>query len=137
MHLLDTDTLTHLYAGHPQVTANLQNLSDPIVGTSIVTKSEVLRGRIEFLLKAATGAEVLRAQYWLQRTEELLEQLLIIPFDQAASQHFDELNKIYRKLGHNDLLISSIVLANDATLVTRNLKHFRQIPNLKSVNWVD
>jgi len=26
---------------------------------------------------------------------------------------------------------------NDATLVTRNLKHFRQVPNLKVENWVD
>jgi predicted nucleic acid-binding protein len=27
------------------------------------------------------------------------------------------------------------VLANDATLVTRNVRHFKQIPDLKVVNW--
>jgi tRNA(fMet)-specific endonuclease VapC len=76
MHLLDTDTLTHLHAGHPQVIAHLRALDDPVVGTTIITKSELLRGRIDFLLKAATGAELLRAQQWFTRTEELLAQIL-------------------------------------------------------------
>ena len=72
MHLLDTDTLTHLHAGHPQVIAQLRAVDDPVVGTTIITKSELLRGRIDFLLKASTGAELLRAQQWFTRTEELL-----------------------------------------------------------------
>ena len=50
MHLLDTDTLTHLHAGHPQVIAHLRAVDDPVVGTTIITKSELLRGRIDFLL---------------------------------------------------------------------------------------
>ena len=35
------------------------------------------------------------------------------------------------------LLIASITTANNATRVTHNLKHFRQVPGLKVVNWVD
>jgi tRNA(fMet)-specific endonuclease VapC len=139
MHLLDTDTLTHLHAGHPHVVAQLRVVDDPIVGTTIVTKTELLRGRIDFLLKAATGTELLRAQQWFTRTEELLAQILIVPFDDGAAQVFDRLrtNKSYRKLGRADLLIASIVLANRATLVTRNARHFRQIHGLIVVNWVD
>jgi tRNA(fMet)-specific endonuclease VapC len=55
VYLLDTDTLTHLHAGHPTVIARLRLVDDPVVGTTIITKSELLRGRIDFLLKAATG----------------------------------------------------------------------------------
>src|SRR5262245_10620810 len=126
MHLLDTDTLTHLHAGNPQVIAHLRAVDDPVVGTTIVTKSELLRGRIDFLLKAATGAELLRAQQRFTRTEELLAQILIVPFDETAATQFDRLraNKAYRKIGRADLLIASIVLANRATLVTRNVRHF-------------
>ena len=29
MHLLDTDTLTHLHAGHPQVIAHLRAVDEP------------------------------------------------------------------------------------------------------------
>jgi tRNA(fMet)-specific endonuclease VapC len=62
MHLLDTDTLTHLHAGNARVVASLDRLDDPVVGTTIITKVELLRGRIDFLLKAANGEETLRAQ---------------------------------------------------------------------------
>jgi tRNA(fMet)-specific endonuclease VapC len=139
MHLLDTDTLTHLYAGHPQVVAHMRAVDDPVVGTTIITKSELLRGRIDFLLKAATSAELLRAQQWFTRTEELLAQILVVPFDARAAVLFDQLRttKAYRKLGRADLLIASIVMANRATLVTRNVRHFHPIHNLTVVNWVD
>ena len=94
MHVLDTDTLTHLHAGHPQVIAQLRAVDDPVVGTTIITKSELLRGRIDFLLKAATGGELLRAQQWFTRTEELLAQILIVPFDETAALQFDRLRGI-------------------------------------------
>ncbi|NCC32877.1 MAG: type II toxin-antitoxin system VapC family toxin [Chloroflexia bacterium] len=139
MHLLDTDTLTYLHADHPQVVAHLRTVDDPVVGTTIITKSELLCGRIDFVLKSATGAEVLRAQHWFTRTEELLAQILIVPFDEAAATQFDRLRitKAYRKIGRADLLIASIVLANRATLVTRNVRHFRQIHGITVINWID
>ena len=62
MHILDTDTLTHLYAGHPRVINRLKKIEDPDVCTTIITKIELLRGRFDFLLKAATGDELTRAQ---------------------------------------------------------------------------
>jgi tRNA(fMet)-specific endonuclease VapC len=70
MHLLDTDTLTYLHAGHSRVIQHLRGLDDPDVGTTIIR-------------------------------------------------------------------IASIALTQRATLVTRNQDHFRQIPGLKIVNWVD
>ncbi len=137
MHILDTDTLTHLYAGHQGVIYHLKNLKDPDVCITIITKIELLRGRFDFLLKAANGNELIRAQQWLFRTEELLSQIVIIPFDEASLIHFNSLSIKNRKMGRADLLIASIALAHRATVVTRNLRHFRQIPNLDLVNWVD
>ena len=139
MHLLDTDTLTHLHAGHPRVVNHLRDVDDPVVGTTVITKGELLRGRIEFLLKAPKGADLLRAQQWLTRTEDLLAQILVVPFDENAARGFDRLraNKAYRKIGRADLLIASKVLANQAILVTRNVRHFRQIHAVQIVNWVD
>ena len=139
MHLLDTDTLTHLHAGHRRVTERLRGLDDPDVGITIITRVELLRGRYEFLLKAASGVELVRAQHWLNRTEELLAQTLVIPVDEAAAAQFDRLRtaKGLAQIGRADLLTASIVLAHRATLVTRNLRHFRQVPGLQVVNWVD
>jgi len=139
MHLLDTDTLTHLHAGQQNVVKQLMAVDDPDVGITIITKVEVLRGRIDYLLKAETGVELLKAQELLFRTEELLNQLLVVPISQAASEQFDRLRATpkLRKIGRADLLIASIALANRATLVTRNLRHFKKIPGIRVVNWVD
>jgi tRNA(fMet)-specific endonuclease VapC len=139
MHLLDTDTLTHLHAGHPRVIDHIKKLDDPMVGTTIITKIEVLRGRFDFMLKAATGAELLRAQQLLVRSEELLAQTIVVPVDEAAAIQFERLRatRALKKIGRADLLIASVALAQRATLVTRNMRHFRQIPGLSLANWVD
>ena len=59
MYLLDTDTLTYLHAGHPRVVEHLRQLDDPDVGTTIITKIELLRGRFDLVFKAATGSKLL------------------------------------------------------------------------------
>jgi tRNA(fMet)-specific endonuclease VapC len=139
MHVLDTDTLVHLDAGHTRVVEHAQSLPDSEVGTTLITRIELLRGRFDFLLKASDGEQLLRAQLWLERSERLLSGLLILPVDEAAAESFDKLleNKRLKKVGRADLLIASIVLARRAVLVTRNVRHFRQVPNLRVVNWVD
>jgi tRNA(fMet)-specific endonuclease VapC len=139
MHLLDSDTLSHLHAGHPQVVTNLLVTVDSEIGTTIISKIEILRARYEFVLKASNGAQLLEAQKWLLRSEELLSELLVVHFNAASARQFDNLRRFpkLKKIGRADLLIASIAMANRATLVTRNLRHFRQIPNLRVVNWVD
>lgn len=91
MHLLDTDTLTYLHAGHPRVENRLRALADPNVATSVITRIEILRGRFDFVLKAATGTELVRAQRLLTRSEELLAQVVTLPLDQRAANEFDRL----------------------------------------------
>ncbi|WP_243147589.1 hypothetical protein [Scytonema sp. UIC 10036] len=76
MYLLDTDTLTHLYSGRLSVVERLRAVEDPDVGITIITKFEVLRGRLDYLLKAETAMDVLKAQELLFRTEDLLNHLL-------------------------------------------------------------
>jgi tRNA(fMet)-specific endonuclease VapC len=139
MYLLDSDTLSHLWAHHERVEVRLQQVEDTDVGTTSVTKSEVLRMRCENLLKAEDPDQVLKAQQRLDRSERLLAELIIIPFDEAAGEELEHLSKIrkLKRIGRADLLIASIALANDATLVTRNLKHFHQVPGLRVENWVD
>jgi tRNA(fMet)-specific endonuclease VapC len=138
MYLLDTDTLSALHKDNRHVIARVAR-ADAKVATTIITRIEILRGRIEFVRKAATGAEVLRAQQWLNRSEELLALLEIVPFDAAAAKLFDGLRTApgLGKIGRADLLIASIALAQRATLVTRNLRDFQAIPRLSVQNWME
>jgi tRNA(fMet)-specific endonuclease VapC len=139
MYLLDTDTLTYLQAGHQSLIERISRIKEDEIGTTIISSIEMLRERFDFILKAATGAELLRAQYWLDKTEKMLKEIIVIPFDQEAVDYFERLRQhsTYRKIGRADLLIAASTLAKQATLVTRNLKHFRQIPNLQIENWID
>jgi tRNA(fMet)-specific endonuclease VapC len=139
MYLLDTDTITHLYFGNSNVVDHLTSLEDGVIGITIITKAEILRGRIDYMLKAETGEGLLKAQELFFRTEEFINDLLIIPINQLASAEFDRLRVIskFRKIGRADLLIASIAISNRATLVTRNLRHFKQLPGLSTENWVD
>jgi tRNA(fMet)-specific endonuclease VapC len=138
MILLDTDTFTLLGERNAKVRERLAAATD-VVAIAIVTRTEALQGRLAYLMRAAGGADVLRAQQWLQRTEADLARLPIVPFDDAAAAELDRLlgTKGMKKIGHADLLIASIALANRATLATRNLKDFRLVPGLPLENWAD
>ncbi len=137
MLLLDTDILSLLQRGHARVVDALEASDDPELAITLITKIELLRGRHDFVLKAATGEQLLRAEKWLKETEVFLLKTPVVYPDTAAATQFDRLRlmKGLRKIGRADLLIASIVLANDARLVTRNIRHFKQIPGLKIVNW--
>ena len=69
----------------------------------------------------------------------MLLDITIVRINSAAAAEFDRLrqNKKLKKIGRSDLLIACIALAQRATVVTRNVKHFRLIPDLHVENWLD
>jgi tRNA(fMet)-specific endonuclease VapC len=138
MILLDTDTFSLYQFGPPRLVERYRAASE-VPALSIVTQIEVLRGRHEAVLKAEDGPHLLRAQQHLLHSIHTLALFQIVPFDQAAADLFDDLrqNKKLKKIGRADLLVACIALAHRATLVSRNLKHFRQVPGLQVENWMD
>jgi len=138
MNLLDSDTLTLLTGGHPRVIERVMAATDA-VATTVISRIEILRGRFDFVMKAADGQQLQRAQKWLDQSEAELRKLIIVPIDEVVADQFDQLraHKQLRKIGRADLLIACIAIANRATLVSRNLKDFRLVPNLKVENWAD
>ena len=139
MHFLDTDTMTHAHLGHRKVASRIEQVGEQNVATTIITAIEIIRGRHEYILKAADGAQLLRAQQLLNASEEMLMDIQIFRVNADAAAQFDRLRQMKRlkKIGRADLLIGCITLAHRARLVTRNDHHFRQIPGLKVENWVD
>lgn len=138
MIVLDTDTLTLLIAEHARVAERYHRETGEVV-LAIISRIEVLQGRFATLLKAADGAELQRGQQRLDRAERDLLSFRILPITAAVAAEFDRLrpNKKLKKIGRGDLLIAAVTLANRATLVSRNLKDFRQVPGLQVENWAD
>jgi len=138
MYVLDTDMLSHLLRGHARVKERVAEATTEIVLT-VATRIEQLQGRFAAVLKAEDGANLDRAQQRLHESEKDLNRFRTLLVDAAAAVEFDRLLRIkgLRRIGRGDLLIATITLANGATLVTRNVKHFRQVPRLRLENWVD
>lgn len=138
MIVLDTDTLTHLFAGRASVVTRREQETQPVVIT-IVTWIEVLQGRFATLLKAADGDELQRAQQRLTQTQQALSSFRVLLIAEGVKREFDRLrqDKKAKKIGRADLLIASVVLAHKATLVTRNRKDFELVAGLSIENWVD
>lgn len=137
MFILDTDILTLHQSGNRAVVEQIQRLGFSQVSITIVTVYEVLRGRFEYLLKAIAGGQLQRASEYLDRSVQLLSEIQVVKVDQAAASEFDRLLAIrqLRKIGRPDILIASIAIANQATLVTRNVKDFKTIPGIKLADW--
>lgn len=138
MFILDSDTLTLLFLGHPRVNARRHTVPASEIAITVISWIEALSGRFAFLLKAATGDELLRAQSLLTQ-RSLASVATVFPINEGAAREFDRLreNRKLKKIGRSDLLIASIVLGNKATLVTRNFKDFRLVPGLQIENWAD
>jgi tRNA(fMet)-specific endonuclease VapC len=138
MILLDTDTLTLYFAEHPRVVQRLGAAAEvPVI--SVVSRIEILQGRFDSVLKAAAADQLLLAQERLGAAENGLAKFDLVPFNVDAASTFARLrqNKKLKKIGRKDLLIACIALAHRATLVTRNLRHFQQVPGLQLENWAD
>ena len=115
MILLDTDTISLLLAEHPAIAARFRAATDE-VAIAFVSRIEILEGRFAFVMKAADGAQVSRAQEWLARSESGLSRFRVVPFDDDAAAEFDRLlgTKGLRRIGRGDLLNASIALSRDA-----------------------
>ena len=129
--VLDTDHLSLLQRGHPNVVANLRRV--PLVErtTTVVNVEEQLRGRFAMIARARNAQEWVAAYGAFQTTLRDLMPLRLLSFDNAAATEFVRLKSIFGQVGTQDLKIAAIVLSAGGVLVTRNQKDFARIPDLK------
>ncbi len=70
-----------------------------------------------------------------QQQEAFFRRFISYDFDDAAAREYAgvraHLESVGTPIGANDLLIAAIALANDLTLVTRNLGEFSRVPRLR------
>jgi tRNA(fMet)-specific endonuclease VapC len=69
----------------------------------------------------------------------LRKALTSLPFNDDAAEIYGKLrvhlNQQGTPIGPNDLLIASIAIANQVTLVTNNVKEFNRVPGLVLETW--
>ena len=70
----------------------------------------------------------------------LLQAVEVVDFDQQSADVYSrirlELKEKGRPTGEMDMLIAAIAIANKATLVTHNTKHFENMGELQLEDWL-
>jgi len=130
MIVLDTNVLSALMRQMPDK-AVLDWLDQQPRNSIYTTSVTILEIRLGLqILPAGKRRSQLTAAFDRLLAEELAGR--IAPFDAIAAQHAADLMSARRKRGRpvelRDTIIAGIVMANRATLATRNTQHFADIP---------
>ena len=129
-YLLDTNIcIAFLHRDDLYVRNQLEQLSlDRLVLCSVV-KAELLYG--------ARHSQAVAKN--LQTLQSFFANFISFYFDDKAAEHYGIIHATLRAAGQliglNDILIASIALANDLTVVTRNTREFIKVPGLRLEQW--
>lgn len=139
MILFDTDTVTHFSYGNENIRRKIEATDDKLLAVAIITHHEILRGRADSMLKAADEEELRKAGERFRQAEAMLSDFLVVHLNAEAIRHFARLRKQknLKKMGRADMLIACIAPANNALLVTRNIKDYKGVVGLRLENWAD
>ena len=130
-YLLDTDTLIYVFkrAGNCLARLNPQNDSDVAISTINLFELEYGMGKSDNRIKMDSYVLSLCRRY------------AVLDFDRAASVQAGAMRALLHTrgtpIGPYDVQIAGIALANNLTVVTRNMREFSRVPQLKVENWYD
>jgi predicted nucleic acid-binding protein len=124
-YLVDSDWLIDAFRGIPTAVDLLAQHRDDGLAVSIISYGELFEG--------AVGAPDPVTK--LARFRRFLARLVPLPLNDAVMERFAYLRADLRRRGELipdlDLLIAATALHHDLTLLTRNVRHFHRIPNLR------
>jgi tRNA(fMet)-specific endonuclease VapC len=139
MHILDTDHFSILQrpasAEAHRLRFRLESLSDDERFVTVVTLEEQMRGWLAQIARAKSLAQQIEIYRRLEKLVKDYAQSNLLSFDERAAEKFQGLKAARIRIGTMDLKIAAIALANDATLLSRNLKDFSKVPGLKVEDW--
>jgi tRNA(fMet)-specific endonuclease VapC len=130
MFMLDTDISSYVIKGTaPAVDAHLKGLDVMQVCISAVTRAELRFGvqRLQGAIRLALAVET------------FLNGVHTLAWDEIAADRFAEVRADLQRggtpIGTMDTMIAAHAKAIKATLVTRNVRHFRKVKGLAVENW--
>ncbi|MCP4750163.1 MAG: type II toxin-antitoxin system VapC family toxin [Proteobacteria bacterium] len=134
MVLFDTDTLSNIVKRKPS-TKLMDMLTD--LPKSVQYTSSINIGEIYFGAYRSPHKEMILQAF----KERVFPNVNILSFDKGSGEIFGLLKAELEKQGigcsEPDLRIASIAIQSNLTLITGNIKHFRNIPGLRIENWIE
>lgn len=105
----------------------LQEFNGQIIHTITITLAELYRGAYDSQ----------NTSHAISKIDRLLQGINVLTLDNESAKKYGEFHKQLRSnpIGDADLFIASIVISNNETLLTKNVKHFERIPSLMISSW--
>jgi tRNA(fMet)-specific endonuclease VapC len=128
MLILDTDLLTLVQRKSGDVYELLNARLEAAAATgeeirvTIITVEEQMRGWLSYIAKAKSKDLKIDAYRRLHTFLRDCSTRQILDFDMAAADHLEELLTAKVRIGTMDMKIAAVALANNAKLLSRNLK---------------
>jgi len=139
MVVLDTDHMSVLerrdQPGAVALHARLAPLPPEEVVTTILSYEEQMRGWMAYLAQTRSVAQQVAAYRRLLQPLDNYRWIPVFALDDAAAVIFQQLRRARLRIGTMDVKIAAIVLSREATLLSRNLADFRQVPGLQVEDW--
>ena len=131
IRLLDTNTCIYfLNRASEKVVQQFKELSPSQIKLPSITVAELYYGAEKSKFKAKNREKVKR----------FVSTFEIVSFDEKACTAYAKIRHSLERsgtpVGPMDLLIASIGLAHNFTVVTNNIKEFKRVKGLKLQNWV-
>ena len=136
--ILDTDHVSLLLEGHPQVSRRVAGVGVDVAIT-VVTVQELFNGWIVRINDANDVQDLVRLYSKLNRTISLCKRVPVAEFNQAAGDRYQQMLSetpmLSKKRLRKDMRIAAIALSIEAIVVTRNHQDFSQVPGLLLEDW--
>ncbi len=127
--MLDTDSVSFALRGEGRVGATILEHKPSELSISAITLAELRFGSER--RKSARLDKLIMA---------FVSNIAVMPFDEECAGVFGriaaELAERGAPIGEFDVLIAAHAIVLDATLVTNNVKHFKQVRSLRIENWL-
>jgi len=131
MIFLDTDIISYYFEANTKVKEKILEIIDKNenICTTTINIYEILKG---FKWKGNKKKE--------DQFKEFLEDVVVFTIDDdvidIAANLYADLRKDGRTIGDADILIAAIVIKNQGTLISNNIKHYEGIKRLNMENWL-
>jgi tRNA(fMet)-specific endonuclease VapC len=135
--VLDTDHLVEFDRGSDAGEVLRQRLdsADEVITTTIIFAEEQFRGWLAQIHRIRDPHQQVVAYERLQRRIEFFAAWEVLPWTEEAADILVDLRRQGIRIGTMDLKIAAIVLSHRATLLSRNLVDFTQVPGLSVEDW--
>ncbi len=129
MKILDSDMLIAILRGDKEAIKKFELIKEEdFIATTIFNVQEIL-----------FGAYISTRKENISEAKKLSESLSILEYDKPSMREtvniMTQLQSKGSHIGLIDEMISGICISNDASIITRNVKHFSKIENLKVEEW--